>query len=197
MYNVANAVKQHSRSSMHTPTTSTPRIRSKTPALSNNNNNNANTAPPRTTTITHNTRAHAAAGGPTLNDPDLSVERIVDIGLKSTTSMAFLGPDDILVLQKDTGIVHRILNGKLLPEPVLDVNVANKAERGLLGIAVAKGGESNGNTEKENGNGEDNGNTRHIFLYYTESGGGKDGDDAPTADNIEPAGNRLLQIRFG
>ena len=186
MYNIANAVKQHSRSSMHIPATSTPRTRSNTPALNNN------TAPPRIT-ITHNTRAHAAAGGPTLNDPDLSIEQIVDTGLKSTTSMAFLGPDDILVLEKDTGIVHRILNGKLLPKPVLDVNVANQAERGLLGIAVAKGGESNGNTENENGNGEDTGNTRHVFLYYTESGGGRDGDDAPTAGNVEPAGNRLYR----
>jgi aldose sugar dehydrogenase len=188
-YNVANAVKQHSRSSPHTPTISTPRTRSKTPALSNNNANNA--APPPTATIIHNSRAHAAAGGPTLDDPDLSVERIVDTGLRSATSMAFLGPNDILVLEKDTGIVHRILNGKLLPEPVLDVNVANQAERGLLGIAIAKGGESNGNTE--NRNGEDNRNTRHVFVYYTESGGGRDGDDAPTAGNIEPAGNRLYR----
>ena len=52
--------------------------------------------------------------------------------------MAFLGPDDILVLEKDNGTVQRIVNGKMLPEPVLDVNVANKFERGMLGIAVAK-----------------------------------------------------------
>jgi aldose sugar dehydrogenase len=41
-------------------------------------------------------------------------------------------------LEKDNGTVQRIVNGKMLPEPVLDVNVANKFERGLLGIAVAK-----------------------------------------------------------
>ena len=47
--------------------------------------------------------------------------------------MAFLGPDDILVTEKETGIVKRILNGQILDEPVLDVAVANSIERGLLG----------------------------------------------------------------
>jgi glucose/arabinose dehydrogenase len=102
--------------------------------------------------------------------------------------MAFLGPNDMLVLEKNTGKVHRILNGKILPEPLLDVNVANQAERGLLGIAIAN---DNASTE--------NGNTRHVFLYYTESGGGKDDDDTPnnitntTTSGIAPAGNRLYR----
>src|SRR5919197_3364426 len=99
--------------------------------------------------------------------------------------MAFLGPDDILVLEKDTGIVHRILNGKIVPEPLLDVSVANEAERGLLGIAITKG-----NINAENGD-NDNKDTRRVFLYYTESGGGRDGDD--TSSGIEPAGNRLYR----
>jgi glucose/arabinose dehydrogenase len=188
VFNKANAVKQHSRSSSHNAA-STTKIRPSTPTLGNNPNGAAATPPPAP--IVHNTRARAAIGGPTLNDPNLGVERIIDTGLKSTTSMAFLGPNDILVLEKDTGIVHRILNGKLLPEPVFDVNVANQAERGLLGIAIAKGGESNSNTE--NGNTNTNTNNRHVFLYYTESGGGRDGDDAPAAGNVDPAGNRLYR----
>jgi hypothetical protein len=61
---------------------------------------------------------------------------------------ANLGPNDILVLEKDTGIVHRILDGKMLSEPLLDVSVANVAERRLLGIAIAK----NENTGTESGN---------------------------------------------
>ena len=32
--------------------------------------------------------------------------------------MAFLGPNDILVLEKETGLVKRILNGKILPTPL-------------------------------------------------------------------------------
>jgi glucose/arabinose dehydrogenase len=112
--------------------------------------------------ILHNTSARASLTGPTINDHNLKVEQIIDRSFDDATSMAFLGPNDILVLEKNTGIVHRILNGKILPKPLLDVNVANQAERGLLGIAIAN---DNASTE--------NGNTRHVFLYYTESGGGK------------------------
>jgi aldose sugar dehydrogenase len=168
---------------------------------------NNNQGPATTTTVPsivhRNTRAHAAVGGPILNDPNLKVEQVINTGLRSTTSIAFLGPDDILVLEKDAGIVHRILNGKMLPEPVLDVSVANVAERGLLGIAMANN--DNGGTES--------GNVRHVFLYYTESGGGKDGDDEPSRtatattpdnsartntgsrglDTVPPAGNRLYR----
>jgi glucose/arabinose dehydrogenase len=74
---------------------------------------------------------------PTVNDPNLKVEKVFE-GLRFPTKMAFLGPNDILVLEKDNGTVQRIVNGKMLPEPLLDVNVANKYERGMLGIAVAK-----------------------------------------------------------
>ena len=72
-----------------------------------------------------------------MKDQNLIVEKITD-GLDIPTSMAFLGPDDILVTEKETGIVKRILNGQILDEPVLDVAVANSIERGLLGIAISK-----------------------------------------------------------
>ena len=52
--------------------------------------------------------------------------------------MAFLGPNDILVLQKSEGTVQRIVSGKMLPEPVLRVPVVNNEERGMLGIGIAK-----------------------------------------------------------
>ena len=74
-------------------------------------------------------------------------------GLELSTSMAFLSPDDILVLEKDKGTVQRIVNGEMLPEPLLDVNVANKSERGMLGIAVTKNeiGPTNSN--------------KYVFVY--------------------------------
>ena len=50
-------------------------------------------------------------------------------GLDTPTTMAFLGPNDILVLEKDKGTVQRVVNGKTLGEPLLDVNVANSVER--------------------------------------------------------------------
>jgi aldose sugar dehydrogenase len=167
--------------------------------IPNSNNNNSayvfpsnstsashlNSPPPQP--IIHNTRAPPAIGGPTLNDPNLKVEQIINTGLRRTTSMAFLAPNDILVLEKETGTVHRILNGKILPTPVLQVPVATEGERGLLGIAIAKHANSSV--------------PAYVFLYYTESGRGKNGDDAPTStSNInsttsgsEPAGNRLYR----
>ena len=57
--------------------------------------------------------------------------------LSPVSSMAFLDSNDILILGKNNGTVHRIINGTLLQEPLLDVNVANKRERGMLGIATS------------------------------------------------------------
>ena len=143
----------------------------------NNNNTNPPTTSPKSppaspSTLTlppiiQNSRARPALGGPTLNDPNLKVEQIINRGFDDPTSMAFLGPNDILVLEKNTGKVHRILNGKILPEPVLDVSVANQAERGLLGIAIAKSN-NNGNTAVVPNT--TNATNIRVFLYYTESG---------------------------
>ena len=59
-------------------------------------------------------------------------------GLKIPMNMAFLG-NDILVLEKNTGDVRLVRDGKLQPVPVLTLNVSsNTFEEGLLGIA-AKG----------------------------------------------------------
>src|SRR6478752_6603971 len=75
--------------------------------------------------------------GPTMNDSHLKAE-VVFKGIKFPTSMAFLDPNDILVLEKNEGTVRRIVNGSMLQQPLLHVNVANDGERGLLGIAVSK-----------------------------------------------------------
>ena len=54
--------------------------------------------------------------------------------------MAFLAPNYILVLEKNNGTVKRIINGNVIKEPLLDVNVATpKNERGLLAIAGKSG----------------------------------------------------------
>jgi aldose sugar dehydrogenase len=90
-----------------------------------------------------------------VKDPNLKVELVAQ-GLKSPTSMAFLGPSDILVLEKDGGTVQRITNGKILPQPIIQVPVSTTSERGMLGIAIAK--HNNGPT--------------YVFLYYTKDGGG-------------------------
>src|SRR5215831_20492155 len=86
-------------------------------------------------------------------DPTLKVESVVS-GLSSPTSMTFLNDNNILVLEKD-GNVRLASNGQLQQQPVLQVPVDIKSERGLLGIAVMN----------------KSGNNKEVFLYYTESQG--------------------------
>src|SRR5688500_13353043 len=75
------------------------------------------------------TRAPPLHEGPIINDSNLKAEVVFE-GLTSPTSIAFLGPNDILVLEKDKGTVQRIVNGKILVELLLGVNVANDGNRG-------------------------------------------------------------------
>jgi hypothetical protein len=70
----------------------------------------------------------------------------------SVTQFAFLGYNDILLLSKNDGKVLSIQNYTLLSKPLLDINVTNQWESGLLGIAISS----------------DSGKV-YVFLYYTES----------------------------
>ena len=97
---------------------------------------------------------------PIIHDPNLKGEMIYQGDFKyeansesPVSTMTFIGPHDILLLNKNDGTVHRILNNTLLKDPLLDVNVANERERGLLGIATSK----------------DSSNKTYVYLYYTES----------------------------
>jgi glucose/arabinose dehydrogenase len=110
-------------------------------------------------TFVYNSRDEPYRDEPYLPDYNLKVETLVK-GLKSPTTMAFLDKDNILVLEKNNGTVKRISNGVLLAEPVLDVNVANEDERGMLGIATFPKEDFVKNTTQ---------NTRYVFLYYSTS----------------------------
>jgi glucose/arabinose dehydrogenase len=101
--------------------------------------------------------ASIGTGEPTIKDPNLKVETVAT-GLSLPTTMAFIAPNDILVLEKSKGTVQRIVNGQMLAEPLLQVNVSSEVERGMLGIA----------TSKDNQTG-----TTNVFLYYTEAQGGE------------------------
>lgn len=118
---------------------------------------------------------HATTTGPSVKDPNIIVEKVAE-GLTFPTTMAFLDEDRILVLEKNNGTVRLIEDGELQSEPLLDVAVASENERGMLGIAVSK---INGTT--------------YVFLYFTESGGGQDGDDLK---GVAPAGNRLYRYEL-
>jgi len=77
----------------------------------------------------------ANAQGPSLVDPNLAVRTVVS-GLATPTSMAFLGPDDFLVLEKNSGKVQRVTGGVLQPTPALDLPVNSNSERGLLRLVL-------------------------------------------------------------
>src|SRR5829696_4276612 len=97
--------------------------------------------------------------GIVLSDPNLKLE-LVTSGLDFPTTMAFLGQDDFLILEK-SGTVKRVTNGVVLDKPLLQVDVNVKDERGLLGIAV--------NQKNENYNGTFIPNKDipyNVFLYY-------------------------------
>jgi len=121
------------------------------------------------------TPAVVPASAQTVNDPALVVE-LVAIGLNQPTSMAFIGPGDILVLQKANGQVRRVVGGVLQPGFVLDVAVHSLSERGLLGIAVDPDFVLN----------------RQVYLYYTESATGAD----TTASTSTPLGNRVYRYTW-
>ncbi len=125
-------------------------------------------------------KAPASPDGPVLNDPNLVVEKVNDKPLNIPTSLAFFGHNDILVTEKETGKVIRVLDGQVKENvPLLDVEVATAMERGLLGLALSK---------------SMNDTKTYVFLYYTESGGGKDGDDFNAG--VEPVGNRLYKYEY-
>ena len=114
--------------------------------------------------------AAAAVAAPGVTDTSLQVQEIVS-GLNTPTTMAFIGPDDILVLEKNTGRVRRVLNGALQSAPVLDVNVDTTSERGMLGIAVHPNFPA----------------SSFVYLYFTES------TSNASDTSGSPAGNRVYR----
>jgi aldose sugar dehydrogenase len=81
--------------------------------------------------------AAAQETGPTLVDRNLQLDTAAT-GLELPTSMAFIGEDDLLVLEKNSGKVKRV-EGSAVTDTVLDLAVNNFQERGLLGITLEPG----------------------------------------------------------
>lgn len=116
---------------------------------------------------------------------DLSIVNIIDADLSDSslilknipanlsfpTSMAFLGENDILITEKNSGKVKRVYNDST--HEVLDLNVANVQERGLLGIVLSP---------KDN--------PKQAFLYLTETMT-SDGEDVKSEQSI--LGNRVYR----
>ena len=83
---------------------------------------------------------------PVVLDSDFKIQEFVS-GLTVPVNMEFL-EEDLLVIEKNSGAVKHVKNNKLLNSPVLDVEVSNYGEQGLLGI-----------TSVEN----------EVYLFFTEA----------------------------
>jgi len=111
-----------------------------------------------------------AADGPTMLHPLLGVRPVVT-GLVTPTSMAFLGANDLLILEKISGRVKRVTDGAVVGA-VLDLAVNSASERGLLGIALHPGFPT----------------VPFVYLYWTES---STGADSSALADVPLLGNRV------
>jgi glucose/arabinose dehydrogenase len=115
------------------------------------------------------------AQDPSLVDPNLGVRTVVE-GLDQPTTMAFLGANDFLVLEKATGQVKRVVND-VVQSTVLDLAVNSGSERGLLGIALHPDFADNG----------------FVYLYWTES---TTGADSTMLSETPLLGNRVDRFHW-
>ena len=126
-------------------------------------------------TVTGAALAQTPAPPPEVLDPDLAVRTTVS-GLTQPTSMAFIGNNDFLVLEKASGQVKRVRNGAV-PDTVLDLAVNSNSERGLLGIALHRKFKRNG----------------WVYLFWSES---RTGADSTTGDEVRLMGNRIDRFEW-
>ena len=96
---------------------------------------------------------NATITGPKLTDSNLKVE-LVAPNLDFPTAIDFLGNNDLLLTEKNTGNVYEIINGNITA-PLIHLNVTTRDERGLLGLAISGNGN---NGSKDN---------TFVYLYYT------------------------------
>jgi len=113
---------------------------------------------------------NALAVGPSVVDPNLTVRTVIG-GLNVPVAFVFIGPNDILFTEKQTGQVKRVVNGAI-QSTVLDLAVNNASERGLLGIAL----DPQFPTDPA------------VYLYWTESATGADASGLP---DVPLLGNRV------
>jgi glucose/arabinose dehydrogenase len=120
-------------------------------------------------------QGQAQAPLPTLVDPNLAVREATP-HLSLPIGVAFIGPSDMLVLEKDSGKVQRVTGGALAGT-VLDLAVNSASERGLLGIALHPQFAVNG----------------FVYLYWSES---NTGADSASLTAVGVLGNRVDRFRW-
>lgn len=112
--------------------------------------------------------ASIATAQPTLSDPNLVAEKVVDLP-SVLTGIAFIGDNDMLLNRKNTGEVKRVSSGTL-QGVVLDLPVNDESERGLLDIKLDPEFAAN----------------KLVYLYYT----------VAPSDGAEPTANRVSRFTW-
>ena len=107
--------------------------------------------------------------------PNLDVRTVIS-GLLTPIAVAFIGDNDMLVLEKNTGKVLRVTDGQV-QGTALDLAVNNASERGLLGIALHPNFPDNPG----------------VYLYWTES---TSGADSNTLSDTPLLGNRVDRFNW-
>ncbi len=152
-----------------------------TPTSAGQLNNSASVSSTETDfAATNNTAAittliQAAATSPVMLDANLTVRTVMN-GLDQPTSMAFIAPNDFLILEKATGKIQRIVNG-MFSGTALDLAVNSASERGLLGIALHPQFAANG----------------FVYLFWSES---NTGSDTTNVDAIAVLGQRVDRYKW-
>ena len=116
-----------------------------------------------------------AQAAPTVLDPNLAVRTAVS-GLDQPVSLAFLGPNEMLVLEKASGKVQHVVNGAVAGT-ALDLAVNSASERGLLGIALHPRFFTNG----------------FVYLFWSET---LSGTDSSSLSDVPLLGNRVDRFRW-
>lgn len=139
--------------------------------LSNTASANATESDPDTSdnSITLITQVTTQSSGPSMLDPNLSVNTVIS-GLSQPTSMALFG-NGFFVLEKNTGKVQLVLNGTV-QLTALDLAVNSASERGLLGIALHPDFAFN----------------HFVYLFWTQS---NTGIDSTNLADVDLLGNRV------
>jgi glucose/arabinose dehydrogenase len=87
------------------------------------------------------------------NNTRIKIELVYE-NLAFPTAVGFLGPNDMLVLERQSNKVMRIVNGQMLDEPVLDLGNSTKIGSCVCDIAILH---------------NDNNSTSYAFVYYAQA----------------------------
>jgi glucose/arabinose dehydrogenase len=105
-------------------------------------------------------------------DPNLEVLTVLNAGISQPIGIVFIGNNDVLVLEKASGQVKRVIDGVIQSSPALDLAVNSNSERGLLSMVAHPNFPT----------------TPYMYVRWTES---STGSDSSAVAQVPLLGNRV------